>query len=460
VTTPLRAGSARVDITPDGPVLQAGFGQRTTPSVGVHDRLFAKALYLECAGQRLLFVTTDLLCIPRPLAEDFLARLADTGLAASEICLCASHTHSGPVPYEPESTAPGVAAYAVRLLGVLERVARGALSTAVPSVLRAGVGEVDVFFNRRTRGAPNHVDRRVPALAFAAGTPARVHTVLFGAGCHPVTLGWDSHLVSADFPGVAQARVEAAHPGANALFFNTTEGNVVPVTSPNRDALDPRGYCGGAFADTERIGAAIAEAALAALETAPTIAAVDLRAARTELLLPAPTTGLDAEAARRTFDAAEAVLAASLGADFAARVPPSRLWAAASQHVIAHDLPEAEMRVLMIACCRYLGLLPRLRHGGIPRSVRMPIQVLHIADFEFLALPGEVLVEVGDAWRRGTGNARAFIVGLANGHHRYLPLAAHFAEPEAEVRYETVTAGVAAGAVDYALTQALALASR
>jgi hypothetical protein len=83
--------------------------------------------------------------------------------------------------------------------------------------------------------------------------------------------------------------------------------------------------------------------------------------------------------------------------------------------------------------------------------------VLEIDDLPLLALPGEVLVEVGDEWRLRTGTERAFVVGLANGHLRYLPRAAHFAEPDADQHYETVTAGLEPNGVEYALDAATRL---
>ena len=94
-----------------------------------------------------------------------------------------------------------------------------------------------------------------------------------------------------------------------------------------------------------------------------------------------------------------------------------------------------------------------------PRPVDVAIQVLRVADFDLLALPGEVLVEVGDAWREMTASRRAFVVGLANAHHRYLPMPAHFAEPEAGVRYETITAGLEPNALQHILLAAVSLRS-
>ena len=237
----------------------AGFGQRTSASTGIHDRIFAKALYLSNGEDRLLIITTDLLCIPAPLARAVIAALGSlTGLVQDEICLCASHTHSAPLPLDAGDGAIGIARYAPVLRGALVDVGAAAIAAARKSRLRSGVGEVDLFLNRRTRGNPNIVDPRVAVLAVddaASGAPV---AVLFGVGCHPVTMGWDNMQISADFPGCAQRAIEASLPGVNALFFNTTEGNVIPRTSPNLDALDPRGYCGGGFENSVRIGEAIA----------------------------------------------------------------------------------------------------------------------------------------------------------------------------------------------------------
>ena len=41
-----RAGLARVNITPDGPIWLSGYASRNKPSEGVYQELFAKALAL------------------------------------------------------------------------------------------------------------------------------------------------------------------------------------------------------------------------------------------------------------------------------------------------------------------------------------------------------------------------------------------------------------------------------
>lgn len=231
-----------------------------------------------------------------------------------------------------------------------------------------GVGHVDVFFNRRTRGNPNLVDPRVGVLDVRAIGERRPHTVVFGVGCHPVTLGWDNQMISGDFPGVAQRLVEADAGIDTAMFFNTTEANVIPVTSPDSDALDPRGYCGGSPNDATTIGRAIADEVIRVIGTVTTSPEVPLGSARRELQLQPRNAVFDLTTAQERLAAATAVLAAELGDDFEAR-SGGYLWALASRHVVDTDCSEDAMRSIMIACCEYLGLSTRVAHGLEPGAV-------------------------------------------------------------------------------------------
>jgi len=450
------AGVASIDITPSWPVLQGGFGQRTVASVGVLDPVMAKALYLRTGGDAILLITADLIAIPKQIAEPVVAAIgAAAGLEERQICICASHTHSGPLPFGP-ADAPGVAAYSAFLIDALVRVGCEATEQLVESTIGSGVGTVDVFFNRRTRGNPNLVDARVGVVVVTPLGSSDPLAVLFGVGCHPVTLGWDNLSISGDFPGVAQRAVEAELAGTTALFFNSTEANVIPITSPDRDALDPRGYCGGDVRDTTTIGRAIADEVCRVAAAVTTHPDASVGAERRDIVVQANNAAFDLDAAQRRLDAAQAVLASDLGDDFADRAG-GYLWALASQHVVETDCSEADMRRIMIACCQYLGLSARVARGSALDPVTVPIQVLRIADVELLALPGEPLVEVGQEWTQRTGSDRAFVVGLANAHHRYLPLLRHFEMSDASVQYDTVTAGLEPTAVDRLLDEAASM---
>jgi hypothetical protein len=450
-------GVAVVDITPTGPVMLGGFGQRTTPSTGVHDPLSAKALAFVTADTRVVLVTCDLLHVPAALHEAVTEELAARGgPSRDEWCLCASHTHSGPVPYEPSSSAPGVAAYAEFLVGALVTVVLDALADVRPARVRSGVGRLDGLWNRRLGAAPDAagtVDARVPVLAVEDAADGTLRAVLFGAGCHPVTRGWDRNEVSADYPGVAQREIEAAL-GVRALFVNTTEGDVVPATNPRADSLDARGYCGGDDADTEALGRRLADAVVTVVGAASSRPLSRLAVRRLEIPVAPSYAGLDDHALDELRRSSDAVLRRYLGDDVEERVGLGALWSAASAVVVARNLDETSMRELMIAVCH------RLVHAGVVRradrsaAVTVPVQVVALDELDVVALPGEALTGVGAAWSARVGSDTAFVVGLTNAHLRYLPLAADFADPDAATRYETVTAALAPDGVDVLLERA------
>ncbi len=67
---PWKAGVAVVKITPGKNMWMAGYASRKTPSEGVEQDLFAKALALEDeGGKRVVFLTMDLIGIPADLRK-------------------------------------------------------------------------------------------------------------------------------------------------------------------------------------------------------------------------------------------------------------------------------------------------------------------------------------------------------------------------------------------------------
>src|SRR5215218_8149299 len=96
--TPLRAGVARVDITPSNFMQMYGYANRKCgPANGTHDSLFAKVLVLESGESRVAIVTMDLGSVVSPNLQSEVA----SKLKIPVLLLAASHTHSGPafLPY-------------------------------------------------------------------------------------------------------------------------------------------------------------------------------------------------------------------------------------------------------------------------------------------------------------------------------------------------------------------------
>jgi hypothetical protein len=201
-----KVGVAQVKITPERPVLMAGYANRTKPFEKVAADLYVKVLVLEDrAGQRAALVTSDLIGFPAAVAEPICTRISTkTGLKRSDILLTAAHNHAGPQlslkARNVEGGGAGEAERSVEYTRQLEdKVVEAVVQAAAhcePARLSYGSGVVDFPMNRREftpRGVILGVnprglaDRSVPVLR-TDSTDGKPRAILFGAGVHNTTL--------------------------------------------------------------------------------------------------------------------------------------------------------------------------------------------------------------------------------------------------------------------------------
>src|SRR5712691_6912633 len=136
----LRAGFARIDITPTQPVMLEGYASRKEPSREVHDPIFARAVAFERDRQRLVLVAVENCGFYNSTAEPLRsAVLKASGLKPSELFLCATHTHSAPaLGLESPKSHTNNVQYTQWLEGKLVDVVRQALEHLGP--VEIGVG--------------------------------------------------------------------------------------------------------------------------------------------------------------------------------------------------------------------------------------------------------------------------------------------------------------------------------
>jgi hypothetical protein len=230
-----RAGLARVDITPQGPIWMAGYASRNHPSEGVLHPLWAKALALEDpAGSRLVIVTNDLIGLSRDIAETVCVRVQkESGLPRARILFNSSHTHSGPVVGDVAALAHPMndqqlavtRAYAKILESKLASVIDQAVKNLRPARLAFGEGRATFGINRRQVRDKGEVippdkaglvDHTVPVLTLRDSSD-QLLGVLFGYACHNTTLG--IYQINGDYAGFAQIALEQSHSGTTALFM-------------------------------------------------------------------------------------------------------------------------------------------------------------------------------------------------------------------------------------------------
>jgi hypothetical protein len=233
----LKAGIGRADITPAGPIWLSGYAARTKPSEGSLHKLWAKAVAIESGrGQRIVIVSTDVVGIPRTVADDVATRVEKQyGIKRAQLLLNASHTHTGPVIWSnlnnltvfPPDEKEKLVVYARKFADDIVAAIGAAVRDLAPATLEYGTGRAGFAINRRARSAAGvriatnpegPTDHTVPVLKLA-GPDGRIRAILFGYACHNTTLTAEVYQLSGDYAGFAAADVESQHPGATALFL-------------------------------------------------------------------------------------------------------------------------------------------------------------------------------------------------------------------------------------------------
>jgi hypothetical protein len=243
-----KAGTARVDITPKGPMWMAGYASRNHPSEGAVHRLWAKALALQdAAGKQAVLVTLDLCGIGRDLSN--LVRdgaLKRHGMQRDQIVLSCSHTHSGPVVgtnlitmYKIDDAQRAKIVEYARFLedalgNVIDRALAG-LEDVHPAwetgrcdfaVNRRNNPEKSVPELRRTMSLAGPVDHDVPVLRLR-GSDGKVRAIVFAYACHCTVL--DFYQFCGDYAGFAQVELEHRYPGSQAMFMAGCGGDQNPI---------------------------------------------------------------------------------------------------------------------------------------------------------------------------------------------------------------------------------------
>ena len=240
----LKAGTAKIDITPQKPVTLSGYASRKDLSTGVHDPLSARAVAFEAGGKRLVLVATDIIGFYDGTA-DYMRKaiLAEFNLQPSELFLAAIHTHAAPSPtLNRERGHANNVEYMESLKGKYLEVIRKALGNMEPVKLGVGVGSCPIGGNRRelrvtSKGESSIVLGRNPygptdkevlvmKIAKADGTPM---AVVFDYATHGTSLGPGNYSISGDVPGLAEQFVEKIL-GAETIapVFIGASGNIDP----------------------------------------------------------------------------------------------------------------------------------------------------------------------------------------------------------------------------------------
>ena len=235
----LQGGAAAVDLTPPLEMKAAlgGYGARMSkPAVGVHDKVWAKALVLVQGDRKFALVTADMLAFPPQFKAAVMERLTSEGWSSDQVMLLPSHTHTS---FDMMALHPGNK-FGIPQVGVfhkesfehtaerLARAVREAGRKLTPVVAGTTAVAVPDRNRNRRRGLTTHdSDLTVTRVDTSDGKPL---AVLVNWAAHPTFMDEEDMLFSGDWPGHLQRTLEALiGQGVVAMFYNGAEGDQSPT---------------------------------------------------------------------------------------------------------------------------------------------------------------------------------------------------------------------------------------
>ncbi len=269
----MRIGFGRVDITPRVGVEMCGFGPfLNRRSIGVRDRLWARAMAIEAGGRTAVVVSCDLCFVLLPVTRKARALVKEaTGLGEDAVMVHCTHTHSGPAT----EGALGWGQPDLPYLELLPRRIATACIEAARNLAPATLSHVEVpcegiGLNReQDRDAPplDEVlrDDWRPAKPELTDTRCHVFRIDSGGkmagffssfGCHPVVCCQETRYLHGDYAGVATNLLEREHPGSTGLFLQGAQGDVnsCVVHKPEKEALLALDVIAARYANSVRVG--------------------------------------------------------------------------------------------------------------------------------------------------------------------------------------------------------------
>lgn len=406
----MKAGFARVKITPPVGTAMTGFGNRDYDPAGsraIHDDLYARALYLTDGKERVLIMGFDLLFFSRDEADRFkgaIGRRLD--LSPRQILLNTSHTHTGPKVGSWDYT-PSDILYLQFLENSIVAAALEAEKNARDVTVWAGSTTSKVPMNRRkplASGiidfAPNPAGPVCDTLPFCVfkDTAGKPVSILFSTSCHPSTIKGDelAYQFSADYPGIAQNLLDEYLGAPGSLFLQGAAGDAkASVIGEGQEH-----WRAGTWDDVAKVGTMLAEEVKKGIEAGLIRIEPGLKAASVEMELPMiPPAGRDE---------LEAVL----------------------KKPVPHS--ESEPEALRRWAQEKITMIDR--GYGLPNTVKVTAHGIRIGKgLRIVGIEGEIVAELGKQIVRAYPSGVVFPLGYTDGAQIYIPTTAMLKEGGYEV---------------------------
>lgn len=285
--SPIRMGVSQVNITPPAPTVMAGYAARTTPSTGVHDSLYASAMYFTGDKIKAMIITVDLIGFNSAFIDELKADISKaTTIAPENIMITAVHNHGGPSPRSTDSdTTNTVPVYVKFLRERLIYMTTTATKNAVPVRMGISKGSCNLNINRRAliangsiwlgRNPDGPCDHELVVARFE-DMNNKTLAVLLNWPCHGTVSGQDNYQITGDWPGAA------------ARYIRNNEGKdvVVAVTIGASGDINPLYGPGKNFTEIEAVGFHVGREACKTLASVNTYPLNEIQTASSVMTFP------------------------------------------------------------------------------------------------------------------------------------------------------------------------------
>ncbi|MDX2227176.1 MAG: neutral/alkaline non-lysosomal ceramidase N-terminal domain-containing protein [Verrucomicrobiae bacterium] len=431
MTPPIyRVGIAREIINPPLGIRLCGYALREGVSNRILDDLSVTALAIQSRESLMVLMGADLTMLSPEFANALRAHCAKLiGTLPKNILINVGHTHSAPVmdgyiPYDVTEQIHMQDQYAALVFEKCGKACQEAVSKMQAARMGSGWGELRANVNRRQKMQEGEVyvgenhqgecDSSVGVIRFddLKGNPL---AVAFRYSCHPVTLGYRSNVISADYIGAARGTIESGL-GCLSLFLQGCAGNLNPLSGIGASEED--------FDETRRLGRMLGA------ETIKVAESIRTHKRRSQPKIVRSMATFFAYAYEEYQEGGEGPLSV-LEREFELPLAPLP-----SYDVVLSEMHDYETRMqngrranapesVQHINNRYVFWAAQraqtLQQKGNPVRVRFSVHVVRIGPILLLTMPFEPMAETGLALRQLLRGHETFVLGYTNGVISYLP---------------------------------------
>lgn len=399
----LKAGTARVDITPPTGLELGGYPHYPRYNTGAHDPLYAACMYLCSGDMQVAMVTLDLLFFSKIHVAKVRAKVEEKcGIPGSCVMISCSHTHSGPWAsgrLDIESLEAGkeqpkeyVEDLIEKIVGIICRAKETAFEASFGAGTTMCGAESGIGGNRRIPGGPH--DPLVSVMAVKDKSDV-VRGIFVNYTLHPTFIHEWSNVCTADYPGYLRLQLEELEQDAVVGFSQGASGN-----------QSSRYYRQGeSYDEAERVGRILGKAAHSVLAKMDWKQELDIRIANTTL--PVDLRDFGTEEQLREQVAHDEAIYKDLYAKYGSSQNREEyyLWQNANLKLLGSE------DQLGYVVMRKKGIRIELLEDEIP----VEIQVIRLGETCVVGVPGEQFVEYGLYVKAMAGFSMVVYNTLTNG---------------------------------------------